>query len=285
MRSVAMFFFTIREAILRGTLIFYFAIGNLIIAFFAYAIRLSPEEGNTILFLGKPMFPGEFMGIDPVDFFLIQLQRSSASAVLLFGVFAVAGLIPAMLEKGTIELYLSKPLSRATLLLSRAFGASAGVAANLIYFAIGIWLVFGINLEIWHWNFLLSVLIVCVAFLFFFSVVALTGIITKSGGFSIMFAFVYIFFCGALQTREAGLYHLWNNVVYQRALDALYYGTPQISDMLNQASRIIGKLPFERVASGTATVNGFDVMPFVYSLLSSAAIYFLAARYFSKQDY
>jgi ABC-type transport system involved in multi-copper enzyme maturation permease subunit len=285
MRSVAMFFLTIREAILRGTLLFYFATGNLIIAFFAYAIRLSPDDGTTILFLGNPMFPRDVMGIDPIDFFLIQLQRSSASAVLLFGVFAVAGLIPAMLEKGTIEVYLSKPLSRTSLLLSRAFGASAGVAANLIYFAIGIWLVFGLRLNIWHWKFLLSVLMVCVAFLFYFSVVALAGIMTKSGGFAIMFGFVYTFFSGALQMREMTLYHWWNNVIYHRTLDAFYYLTPQLSDMLDKASLIIGKFPFGRSPVQEVTASGFDIMPFVYSLLSAALLYGLAAFYFSRQDY
>ena len=279
-----MFLFTIREAILRGTLIFYFAFANIIIAFFAIALRLSPEDGKTILLLGNPVLPRLPMDFDPVDFLLIQLQRSSTTSALLFGVFAVAGLIPSMLEKGTVDLFLSKPLSRTSLLLSRALGASTGVVLNLMYFAIGMWLVFGINLGVWHWKFLLSVVAVCVAFTFFFSIVAISSLITRSTGFSIMFAFAYTMFSSAIQARELTLFKWWDNVVYHRTLDAIYYATPQLSDMLEKATRIIGKLPFER-GPWDQSPAGFDMWPFVYSLLSASVIYFLSIRYFSKQDF
>ena len=224
------------------------------------------------------------MDFDHVDFLLIQLQRSSTTSALLFGVFAVAGLIPSMLEKGTVDLFLSKPLSRTSLLLSRALGASTGVVLNLMYFAIGMWLVFGINLGVWHWKFLLSVVAVCVAFTFFFSIVAISSLITRSTGFSIMFAFAYTMFSSAIQARELTLFKWWDNVVYHRTLDAIYYATPQLSDMLEKATRIIGKLPFER-GPWDQSPAGFDMWPFVYSLLSASVIYFLSIRYFSKQDF
>jgi ABC-type transport system involved in multi-copper enzyme maturation permease subunit len=281
MRHLAMILLTIREAVLRGTLLFYFAVGNIIILFMAYALDVSPDDPSMITFLSNPLLPKNIGNTNPVDFVLIQLQRSSASSILLFGVFAVAGLIPSMLEKGTVELYLSKPLSRTALLLSRASGATAGVALNLIYFAIGIWLVFGIKLAIWHSGFLFSFLFVCIAFLFYFSIVTFVGIVTRSAGFSIMFAFLYTFFSSALESRTKILYQIWNNDIYHTTLDVLYYCTPQLSAMLENSSRIIGKMPFPP----DQLSQTFDILPFVYSLLSSAAIYALASFQFAKQDF
>ncbi len=280
MRYFAMFLLTIREAVLRGTLLFYFVVGNCIILFFAFALGFSPDDPSMITFFGNPLTPRNLGNINPIEFILIQVQRSSSSSILLFGVFAVAGLIPSMLEKGTVEVYLSKPLSRGALLLARSFGASAGVALNLFYFAIGIWLVFGLKLGVWNGNFLLSFVAVCVSFLLFFSIVAIAGVITKSTGFSIMLAFLYTFFSSALESREMFLFKIWGNEIYHSALDVLYYITPQLSAMLENSSRIVGNLPI-----GPSAGQPFDPMPFVYSLLSASALYALSVRYFSKQDY
>jgi ABC-type transport system involved in multi-copper enzyme maturation permease subunit len=283
MKSLAMVALTIREAIMRGTLLFYFAVGNIIIVVVAYAVGRSPD-GSTVLLFGNPVALKNVVDLNPVDFLLIQLFRSSNFAIMFLGIFAVAGLIPSMLEKGTAELYLSKPLSRTSLLLSRSLGATTGVALNILYFGVAIWLVFGIKVGVWHWKFLLACLLAATAFTFFFSVAAFTGLVTRSQGFSIMLAFLFWFFSGALAAREFGLYRLWDNAVYHRVLDGLFYTTPQVSGMLENAARVIGKNPFERMLAPQALAD-FTIMPFVYSLLSATLIFALAAYFFSKQDY
>jgi ABC-type transport system involved in multi-copper enzyme maturation permease subunit len=283
MKSLAMVALTIREAIMRGTLLFYFAVGNIIIVIVAYAIGLSPD-GSTMHVFGNPVVIKNVIDLNPVDFILIHLFRSSNFAIMFLGIFAVAGLIPSMLEKGTAELYLSKPFSRTSLLFSRSLGATTGVALNILYFGIAIWLVVGIRVGVWHWKFLLACLLAGVAFTFYFSVVVITGLITRSQGFSIMLAFLFWFLSGALAGRESGLYRLWDNVVYHRVLDGLFYATPQVSGMLENAARVIGNNPFDRML-GPQAVTDFTIMPFVYSLLSATLIFALAAYYFSKQDY
>jgi ABC-type transport system involved in multi-copper enzyme maturation permease subunit len=184
-----------------------------------------------------------------------------------------------MLEKGTIDLFLSKPLSRAELFLARSFGATTGIALNLIYFFIGIWFIFGLKLGVWHWGFLSSVLYVTYAFACFYSFVALIGMITRSTGFSIMIAFMFMLISWGLELREKGLYILWDNVVYHRLLDALYYLTPQINGMLSNSTLIVGKNPF------TPVQMEFTFMPFLYSFFSMAFLYSISIWYFSHQDY
>ncbi|MBI3586833.1 MAG: ABC transporter permease subunit [Ignavibacteriales bacterium] len=287
MRSLGMFLFTIREAILRGTLIFYFVVATIVIAFFAFAIRVSPDDGKSLMILGNiiPSTLGKGITINPVEFVLLQFQKSSASFVVFFGIFAVAGLIPAMLEKGTVELFLSKPLSRTSLLLSRSLGATTGVILNMMYFVVGIWLIFGIKVGVWHWGFLLSTLVVALVFFLFFSIVALIGLITRSGGFSIMFSFIIYMLSGLLRYRTTSLYRLWDNTVFHRTLDSIYYAFPQVGEMLDNSALLIGTSPFDQLKSALVDQPSSPYLPFLYSFISATVIYALAIRYFSKEDF
>lgn len=272
---------TIREALFKGTLLFFFIVSTIIILFFIFAV--DSTEGALSIF-GTPITPRGIPDFDPVNFLFLQLFSGSTFWVLLFGIFATAGLIPSMLEKGTVELYISKPLTRPMLLLARSAGACAGIAINLMYFAIAIWLVIGLKSGIWHMGFLAASCTVIPLFLFYYSVVAAMALLTNSTGFSIMFALIFWFFTSALNLREQVLYIWWDNVVYHRILDALFYLLPQVSGMLESATRLVGP-DLMRRATALGAESGFDILPFVYSFFSSSLLYGLAAWYFSRKDY
>ncbi|HLA69692.1 MAG TPA: hypothetical protein VJN65_08310 [Bacteroidota bacterium] len=281
MKGLWLALFTIREAIIKGTLLFYFVFGNIVIALFAIAIGSSTQNGLQVLtFFGNQITP-PIADLNPVDFILFQLFQGSTQAVILLGLFATAGLIPSMLEKGTVELYLSKPLSRTEILLSRSLGACGGIGANVLYFSIGIWLVFGFKVGVWHGGFLLASLMVVVTYAFYFSFVALSAVISKGTGLTIMLSFAYQMYAGVMEAREMLLYRLWDNDMYHRLLDGLYYATPQTSAMLNNSAILIGQLPFKSAMTPTE----FTIMPFLYSFLSAALFYGGASWYFSRQDY
>jgi len=274
---------TIRESILKGTLLFFFFFGNAIILLFAFAIS-SQTEGETfaVTFFGNPIPPPPAGTIGPVEFILYQLFQTSTQSAMFLGIFATAGLIPSMLEKGTVELYLSKPISRIEILLSRSLGACAGIGVNLLYFALGIWLVFGLKAGVWHGGFLLATLASTVVFTFYYSLVAFTALVSRSSGFAIMLAFIYSFFSGALEMREMSLFQLWDNVVYHRFLDAIYYCTPQLSAMMESSARLIAAFPIPPMMTEPGE---FTAMPFLFSFLSACLFYGSAAWYFSRQDY
>lgn len=277
MRFWGMFRFTFSESIRKGTLIFYFAVATIIIGFFGFAIGHPADDPNMIAIFGKPVAPQMSGDIDIAQVMLMQMHSSSVFWIILFGIFGAAGLVPSMLEKGTIDLFLSKPLHRAEMLMARAAGAAAGIAANLAYFFIGIWLVFGLKLGVWNWAFLSSVIYVIFAFACLFSVVALVGLTTRSSGFSIILAFVYLLISSLLESREHFLFRLSDNVIYHHILDGFYYITPQMSAMLSNSTLVIGKSPFSPAV--------FTIMPYVYSLGSTALLYGLASWYFMKRDY
>lgn len=279
MKFLGMFRFTVEEAMRRGTLIFYFFVATSILVFFALAIGHAPNDRDMVTFFGSPFAYKSQPGMNVIDFLLIQLHSMSVFWIILFGIFGIAGLIPRMLEKGTIDLFLSKPLTRAELLLARALGAVAGIALNLAYFFLGIWFIFGAKLGVWHWGFLSSVISVIYAFICLFSVVTIVGLITRSEGFSIMLAMVFSIVSWGLELREKGLYRLWDNGFYHRLLDALYYLTPQLNAMLENSTRVVGKLPY------MPGPPEFTFMPFIYSFFSTCFLYYLAVIYFSRQDY
>jgi ABC-type transport system involved in multi-copper enzyme maturation permease subunit len=199
--------------------------------------------------------------------------------MLLFGVFGVAGLIPSLLEKGTIEIFLSKPLNRSLLLFARSLGATLAIAMNIIGFTFAVWLVIGLRLGDWNWGFLWSGFLSAYSFACFFSIITFIGLTTRSTGISVMLAFMFALISTGLELRETGLYLLWENGLYHRMLDVLYYCTPQLEGMSRSATAMIAALPISTFPTQ------FQVAPFVFSLASSIGWYGLSAWYFSRQDF
>ncbi len=276
MRNWGMILFTIRESVLKGTLIFYFVFGTGIILLFVFGLKVSPEN-HTVLFFGTSISERVLKGTSIVDFFLVQLYLASASAINLLGLIGTAGLLPAMMEKGSVELFLSKPISRPALLVSRCAGGILGVSLNICYFIFGIWLVFGLKLGVWHWGFFESAFFTSFVFACFFSIAVLAGVITQNTTYAFLFAFIFQIFQGILETREKGVFKLWDNVIFHRFLDGLYYITPQLSAMSNNTAHLIGNFP--------ANPGTFTLSPFIYSFFSASFLYALSIYAFVKRDF
>jgi ABC-type transport system involved in multi-copper enzyme maturation permease subunit len=283
--SLGIVLYTLKETIRKGTLMAYFIIGTIIILIFAFGIKASSDDSSMITFFGSTMPARATHGPSIVDFLLIQVYNGASGSIMLLGLFGTAGLIPSLLEKGTIELFLSKPVSRTNLFLSRCGGALSGIMLNILYFTLGIWFVFGIKLGVWHWGFLASSLLTSYVFLCFFSVAALFGVATQSAGVAIIVAFFVNMASGMLDVRELTLFKIWDNAVYHRALDVLYYVLPQMSAMTKSTATLIAKLSIPSSARLANMPENFTILPFLYSTLSAGAMYLLAVLYFKKKDY
>lgn len=278
MKMLAMTRFTLFEALRRGTLIFYFVVGSIIVAMFALWLKQSPQDPSLIVLFGNTL-PGTINGISSIDFFLLLILRQSTFWIIVLGTFGTVGLMTSFLEKGSVELYLSKPLRRWELFLSRALGASAGVIANLMFCIVGIWLVFGLKVGVWQFHFLLAGLLVSYAFVCYFSIVSFIAMWTRNTILSIVFGLFFAFTSIGLEGRQNGLYHLWDNQVYHRLLDLFYYLTPQLDGMLSNAGRVMGQVPLIGIQ------ETFSIVPYVLSLGSATLFYALSVYYFSRQDF
>ena len=104
-----------REAAARWTLVAYFFLSSIFILIFASAINLDIVDGalaGAKLF-GKQVEVSGTMSIEK----LVMGFESGFSGILyvlctFLAIFATAHLVPRMQEKGTIDLYLSRPVSR-----------------------------------------------------------------------------------------------------------------------------------------------------------------------------
>lgn len=155
-------------------------------------------------------------------------------AVFLLAIFATAGIVPSMMEKGTIDVLISKPVDRAMLLLGRTLGGIIAVGANLLLFVLGIFAIYGIFSGVWLtsfvvWTFLISFF----GFLVFYSFVVCMNILSESWVLPMSLSYIHIFlFSSFLSNREDTLYLFITSPVAQAIIDGLYWILPQPFDLV-----------------------------------------------------
>jgi ABC-type transport system involved in multi-copper enzyme maturation permease subunit len=186
-----------REAAARWTLIAYFLLSSIFILIFASAINLDIVDGALA---GAKLFGKQVEMNDTISIEKLVLGfESGFSAVLYFlctflAVFATAHLVPRMQEKGTIDLYLSRPMSRVKLILSRYVAGLLLAGSNVLYLIGTIWLIVMWKTHVVHPRFLLggAVIMFIIATLMAFAF--LIGVITSSTAVSIMTTYGLFFF-------------------------------------------------------------------------------------------
>ena len=175
MSVLAIILFTIREGIARKTIIAFFSISTLFLLFTLITALLS--DFNLDLQLG-----GE--GAPPLDKEeLIRQGQIFITGFLHFGVlvlsiFATASFIPNTLEKGSIDVLLSKPVSRHQILLGRFLGSTLIVLVNVLWCVAGMWLILSVKTGYWNQGFLAVVVPITYSFIVMYTVMMVLGIIS-----------------------------------------------------------------------------------------------------------
>ncbi len=267
---------TVRELAAKATLYVLAGISTIILIAAALAVGAdSTPDGMTITFFGRQASP-------PVTSEMLAtlagtLEAGFASGLFLgivvFGVFGTAGVIPDALEKGTVDLYLSKPIARWQLLLGKYTGSVAVIFLNIIYFIGGLWLIVGLKVGVWNGRFLLSALLLTYVFASLYSVVAFFGVLSRNMAIAIIAGILYlVLVAGPLDSRQTGLYLISDNGIYRGILDGLFYLFPQIPAMQSGAMHIIAG-------------EHAEAAPYAQSFLSSAGILCLSAWMLHKKDF
>src|SRR5256712_8875499 len=187
-----------REAAARWTLVAYFLLSTIFILIFASAVNLDIVNGTLAgarLFGKEVTMSGTEISIER----LVLGFESGFSAILYFlctflAIFATAHLVPRMQEKGTVDLYLSRPVSRVKLLLSRYVAGLILAGSNVIYLIGSIWLIVMWKTHVVHPRFFLAgaVILFVIATLLAFAFVV--GVVTSSTAVSIMTSYGLFFF-------------------------------------------------------------------------------------------
>ncbi|HRF01876.1 MAG TPA: ABC transporter permease [Pirellulaceae bacterium] len=123
------------------------------------------------------------------------LDKFVLSIGVLVAILFTAGMIPELLEPGSLNLLLSKPVRRSGLFLSKFVGACAFALLNSILFFVGLWLILGVRLGLWNGALLACIPIYLFVFALYYSVASLVGLMTRSTILSIVASILFWLFC------------------------------------------------------------------------------------------
>ncbi|HYK05012.1 MAG TPA: ABC transporter permease subunit [Thermoanaerobaculia bacterium] len=271
-----------REAAARWTLIAYFLLSTLFIIIFASAINLDIVDGALA---GAKLFGKEVDMRDSISIEKLVLGFETGFSVFLYfictflAIFATAHLVPRMQEKGTVDLYLARPVSRVRLLLSRYVAGLILAGSNVIYLMGSIWLIVAWKTGVMNPRFLLagSIIFLVIAVLLAFAF--LVGVVTSSTAVSIMTTYGIFFFGLMLATHEriaAAVSEEWQAWL----IEGMYWVFPKSAELGQAVVAFVGgeQLPAQ-------VLEALSPAPFISTAAFGAVCLILASWLFTKKEF
>jgi ABC-type transport system involved in multi-copper enzyme maturation permease subunit len=177
-----------------------------------------------------------------------------------------------MLEKGYVDLLLSKPLSRPALFVGRYLGALSVVCINLLYLVGGVWLLLGWKTGVWKAGLPAAGLVILLTYAVLLGFMMLVGVVTGSSSITIMLSY-FLFPLTAFLSARDNLTVMLTSKTAVAVIDGLYLVLPKIAGM----GRIMSELTMERPVTSFAPIGS--------SIIFGATCLALGTVYFSRKDY
>ena len=272
-----------REAVARWTLVAYFALSSLFILLFAVAVNLDIVNGALA---GAKIFGRSVqMGRQSVDLDRLVLGFESGFAGFLYvvgtflAIFATAHLVPRLQEKGTVDLYLSRPVGRVPLLLSRYLGGLLLAASNLVYLLGAMWLIVIWKTRLVHPRFFLAAGIILFGIAALMAFAFLVGTLTSSTAVSIMATFA-VFFVSAILANHNHIAAAVSSEWAAELVHGLYWIFPKTAELgAAVVALVMGDEGPARMKSALA------LRPFLTTGLFGAICLALACLRFRRKDF
>jgi len=285
-----------RELAYRKTLLFYFGIVTLTHLLLLLALQTDVANGviTSIKLFGLEGSAsphgfgfgtgraGEGTGLEAEQ--LVRIVQIGMTWTLypigaILAIFATASLVPHMLEKGTIDLLLSKPVSRPVLLASRYLGAFLVAGANLFYFVGGVGVILALKTGVWNGGFFAAGLLMVVYFGALLAFLVLFGVLLRSTTIGIMSAVAVYFVSLMVAWPHANAD--WAAILTskparfgtQATIEILYHALPRTLELGNMVTALVMQRP---VASW---------MPVVWTIVSGAGALTLSIAWFRRCDF
>ena len=272
-----------REAAARWTLVAWFLLSTLFVGIFAAAVNLDVVDGALagVKLFGKTVdLAGKKVDVDKL---VLGFEGGFSAILYLVGtflaVFATAHLVPRLQEKGTVDLYLSRPVGRVPLLLSRFAGGFLLAAVNVFYLIVSIWLIVGWKTGVWDARLLGGGLLILFAITALLAFAFLVGVVTSSTAVSIMATYAIFFVSSVLAAHEkieAALSSEWTAGLVK----TLYWVLPKTAQL--------GQAIVTLVSDGRGFRHAAAIEPFtVYgtTAIFAVAMLSLASWLFSRKDF
>jgi ABC-type transport system involved in multi-copper enzyme maturation permease subunit len=263
--------YTFRESFAKKTFMAFFLLSSILHLFFIFAVNIDLVDGALAMvdILGNTVDRGRKIDIEKM---IIDVESGIAVVVysggIFLSIFATANLVPNMLEKGSVDLLVSKPLSRPLIFIGRYLGALAIMIFNVSYLVLGSWLILSVKTGFWYAPYLYSIPVVVVAFAIIYALVSLIGVTTRSTGVSIMVAYAVLFFSPFLIQKDR-IYALLSSKVYYYVLEGLYHVLPKTFEM-GEINRdlVLGRSVGEWSAVWTSSLAGGLMLLFATFIFS-----------------
>lgn len=267
---LTLMFSTFREAIAKKIFVGFFAIATIIILVFLFLINVDSIEGMVDMM----EFSGEEGIKKLVIGFEVAMINISYLLIITFCFISVSSFIPSMLEKGNIDLLLSKPVSRAKIILAKFLGGVLLIFLSLCYLIGFVWLILSAKSGFWHFPFLYSILWLTLSFAVIYALIILVGLVSQSTILSIIISFFLVFIvCPILYVREEVIFSLVSNSTVQFVINFFYHILPKPTD--------INKITMDMITGDPVK----SYMPVFSSLLFMLAALSVSIIYFKKKDY
>ena len=165
-------------------------------------------------------------------------------------VFATGSQVPNLQRRGTVDLYLTRPITRTHLLLGRFLGAITLVTVNLLFLCGGVFVIISLKTGVWNPRFLVAMGLILVVFLSFLGFMYLVGVLSSSTPLSIMLPYALYMVSMPLAAHDhiaaAMDSRFWANVVH-----GLYWVLPKTAEVgRDLTAYVLGKDHTDADAAG-----------------------------------
>jgi hypothetical protein len=185
----------------------------------AFALIGVDDKKLYLLSMDLPMPASRFWYKQIFSLFVIGIWISWGAVIL--ALVSTAGIFPDLIAGGSIDLYLSKPISRLRLFLTKYMGGLLFVLLQTSVFALGCYLAFGLRSGQWIGSIFLIIPLTTLMFSYVFAVCVLLGVLTRSTVAALLIA-VVVWLLFAIATRaEQSIFQLRTSMneqvrVYER---------------------------------------------------------------------
>jgi ABC-2 type transport system permease protein len=265
---------TFQESFRNKMFLFFFIVATLIVGSIGLALNMDVVNGvmRGVTFFGSELRVPAFTVKQWVESFQAGLAMVIGTFGLFLALMATSTLFPQMLQKGSVDLLLCRPIPRWRLVTARFLGGAAIMAFNAAYLFVGVWAVLGLKAGVWNQGFPISTILAIFAFIVLFSAVMLVSVTTESGPAGLLVAATMLMFSPLLAAHEQ-ITPALSSELYRRIFRSLYWVVPKTAETIGAMRRLITERPLEiNWVVGT-------------SLAFALVCYIATVIYFTRKDY
>ena len=198
--------------LLRSRMLFWVSLGISALVMLAYASIGFGEQGLSLGFglyefedpffaAGSPWARALYLGL--FSTLVVGMWLTWAATIL--ALVSTSSIFPDFLSAGSIEMVLSKPISRVRIFLVKYLGSLLFVVLQVSIFCLGVFLCVGWRLGEWIWPIFAAIPLVTLFFSYLYAFNVLVALITRSTLAALLLTMIFWFLLWAVQTAESGV--------------------------------------------------------------------------------